>query len=79
MPSLVSLIRRPDTLPEPRTSATSLFHRNPILGLASARSCMIFEARSASRRWITVTDLPNLVRNKASSMAESPPPMTAMS
>ena len=63
----------------PRTSATSLFHRKLILGLASARSCMIFEARSVSRRWITVTDLPNLVRNVASSMAESPPPTTAMS
>ena len=37
-------------------------------------SAMIFEARSVLRRWITVTDLPNLVRNMASSSAESPPP-----
>ena len=58
---------------------TSLFHRNLIFGLANARSCMIFEARSASRRWITVTVLANRVRNIASSMAESPPPTTAMS
>ena len=79
VPSLVLLIRRPVTLSGPRTSATSLSHRNVILGLANARSCMIFEARSVSRRWTTVTDLPNLVRNMASSMAESPPPMTAMS
>ena len=40
---------------------------------------MILEARSVSRRWTTVTDLPNRVRNMASSSAESPPPMTAMS
>ena len=56
-----------------------LSHRNLIFGFANARSCMIFEARSLSRRWITVTDLPNLVRNVASSIAESPPPITAMS
>ena len=40
---------------------------------------MILEARSWSRRWTTVTDFANRVRNVASSMAESPPPMTAMS
>jgi len=63
----------------PRISVTSLLHRNLILGLANARSCMILEARSESRRWITVTVRPNRVRKVASSMAESPPPTTAMS
>ena len=40
---------------------------------------MIFEARSSSRRWTRVTVRANLVRKMASSMAESPPPTTAMS
>ncbi len=40
---------------------------------------MIFEAaRSSSRRWISETVVANLVRKMASSMAESPPPMTAI-
>ncbi len=39
---------------------------------------MIFEARSSSRRWMTVTLLANFVRKIASSIAESPPPTTAM-
>ena len=39
---------------------------------------MILDARSSLRRWITVTDLANFVRNSASSMAESPPPTTPM-
>ena len=47
--------------------------------MANARSCMIFEARRLSRRWISVTDRANRVRNVASSRAESPPPTTAMS
>ena len=55
-----------------------MFQRNSIFGLASARSCMIFEARSESRRWINVTLSANLVRNRASSSAESPPPTTAI-
>ena len=41
--------------------------------------CMIFDARSWSRRWTIVTDRANLVRKMASSRAESPPPTTAMS
>ena len=69
----------PATRSSPTTSVTSLSHANLIFGLASARSCMIFDARSASRRWTTVTDRANRVRNVASSMAESPPPTTAMS
>jgi hypothetical protein len=40
---------------------------------------MILEARRASRRWMMVTVRANLVRNSASSTAESPPPTTAMS
>ena len=47
--------------------------------MAKARSCMIFEARRLSRRWTTVTDRANRVRNVASSIAVSPPPTTAMS
>ena len=56
-----------------------VFQRNSIFGLANARSCMIFEARSSSRRWMSVTLSANLVRNVASSTAESPPPTTAIS
>ena len=58
--------------------STSLFHSILIFGFAKARSCMIFEARSSSRRWMRVTVSANLVRKMASSMAESPPPTTAM-
>ena len=58
--------------------ATSLFHRNSIFGLAKARSCMVFEARSVSLRWMTMTLSANFVRKVASSMAESPPPTTAI-
>ena len=59
--------------------STTWFHRNRIFSLANARSCMIFDARSWSRRWTIVTDRANLVRKMASSRAESPPPTTAMS
>ena len=51
---------------------------NSIFGLASARSCMIFEARNSSRRWMIVTVVANLVRKIASSTAVSPPPTTAI-
>src|SRR2546426_8332097 len=50
-----------------------------IFGFLRARSCMIFEARSASRRCTTLTFVANFDRNPASSMAESPPPTTAIS
>jgi hypothetical protein len=40
---------------------------------------MIFEARRLSRRWTRVTERANRDRKVASSTAESPPPMTAMS
>ncbi len=59
-------------------SVTTESQTNLILGFLNARSCMILQARSSLRRWMTVTVSPNLVRNMASSRAESPPPMTAM-
>ena len=59
-------------------STTSLFQTNSIFSFLNARSCMIFEARSSSRRWITYTFDANFVRNVASSIAESPPPTTAI-
>src|SRR5699024_1083417 len=49
------------------------------LRVAKARSAMILEARRESRRWTTVTLEANLARSRASSMAESPPPITAIS
>ncbi|MNR57371.1 hypothetical protein D3C85_1781370 [compost metagenome] len=55
------------------------FHAKLILGLSLARCAMMREARSSPLRTTTVTDLPNRVRNIASSMAESPPPTTMMS
>ncbi len=62
------------SLSAPLTAATVLFHANRSFGLARARSAMIRLARSSSRRWMTVTVSANFVRNRASSMAESPPP-----
>src|ERR1700739_2188470 len=51
---------------------------NLILSLLRARFSMIFDARNSSRRCTSVTLLANRVRKRASSIAESPPPMTAM-
>ena len=59
-------------------SSTSEFHSNEIFGFANALSCMIFDARSVSRRCTTVTLEANRVRKMASSSAESPPPTTAI-
>ena len=56
-----------------------VFSIHAIFGFARALSCMIFDARSVSRRWTSVTLLAKRVRKLASSMAESPPPTTAMS
>src|SRR5688572_12514283 len=58
---------------------TTLFHTNSILGFSSAFSCKILLARRESRLCTTLTDLPNFVRNVASSSAVSPPPTTTMS
>ena len=60
-------------------SSTSLSSIQAIFGFARALSCMIFDARSVSRRCTTVTLLANRVRKTASSIAESPPPTTAIS
>src|SRR5216683_6270909 len=79
--SSVSRLRSlaPWTLCSPSTSSMVEFHTNEILSLAMARSCMIFEARSWSRRWITDSLEAKRWRNRASSMAESPPPTTRSS
>jgi len=69
----------PDTEFSPSTSSTSVLVSQRILSLFLARSSMILEARNSSRRWTMVTVFPNLVRKVASSIAESPPPTTAMS
>ncbi len=70
---------RPESFWSPWTSATSLSHTNVILGSAKARSCIALEARRVSRRWTIVTDFAKRERNVASSIAVSPPPITAMS
>ncbi len=70
---------RPESFCSPWTSATSLSQTNLIFGSAKARSCIAFEARRVSRRWTIVTDLAKRERKVASSIAVSPPPITAMS
>ena len=49
-------------LPTSLTSAMSESQMKSIFGLANALSCMIFDARSESRRWTTVTFEANFVR-----------------
>ena len=71
--------RMPLTLGSPSMAVTAVLVRMVILSLAWARSSMIREARNSSRRWMSVTLRANRVRKVASSMAESPPPTTAMS
>jgi hypothetical protein len=78
-PVTVSRTARPATFSSPRTSVTCVFHAKRIFSLAKARSCMILDARSESRRCTMVTLEAKRVRKSASSMAESPPPTTAMS
>ena len=78
-PVTVLRIFSPPTLPSASTTeSTTVSVRNSIFSLSRARSSMILEARKFSERWIRVTLEPNLVRKVASSMAESPPPTTAM-
>ncbi len=60
-------------------SSTPLSQTTSIFSLANRRSCMIFDARSSSRRCTRVTLVANRVRNVASSTAESPPPTTTSS
>ena len=50
-----------------------------MLSLPRARSSMIFEARNSSRRWTIVSFSANLLTKIESSIAESPPPITATS
>ncbi|COY30406.1 Uncharacterised protein [Mycobacterium tuberculosis] len=78
-PVLVSRTRKPVTVVSPSTATTVWLVRNRILSLLRARSSMILEARNSSRRCTSVTLRANRVRKVASSIAESPPPMTAMS
>ena len=66
------------TFSAPSTSVTSVFQSISIFGFAKARSAIIFEARSESRRWINTTFEANFVKKVASSTAESPPPTTAI-
>lgn len=78
-PLTVSRIRRPVTTDfSPSTATTAVLVRKVILSLSRARSSMILEARNSSRR-CRVTLRAKRVRKVASSIAESPPPMTAMS
>ena len=78
-PVTVSRNVTPVTASSPWISSIVAFHTTSILGLASARSCMIFDARNSSRRCTIVTLEANFVRNVASSIAESPPPTTISS
>ncbi|BCO41142.1 hypothetical protein MINTM001_22810 [Mycobacterium paraintracellulare] len=78
-PLTVSRNRNPVTVSAPSTASTALLVRKVILSLARARSNMIREARNSSRRCTNVTLRANRVKNVASSIAESPPPITAMS
>jgi hypothetical protein len=78
-PVTVSRSRRPVTDVSPSTSSTTALSTNRIFSLVLALVSMIFDARNSSRRCTIVTERANLVRNVASSMAESPPPITAMS
>jgi hypothetical protein len=50
VPVIVSRSRTPVTLSVPCTATTSLFQANSSFGSANARSAMIFDARSWSRR-----------------------------
>ena len=62
--STVLVSRTPVTpsLSLPSTSSSAWFQSISILGLLRARSAMILEARSLSRRWTMWTWLANLVR-----------------
>ncbi len=76
-------MRTPVTpLPSPSTSSTALFQTMsilPALCFSNSLSCMIFSARSLSRRCTSVTFLQMFDRYSASSTAVLPPPMIATS
>ena len=67
-------MRTPVTNWSPSTSSTAAFQANEIFGFASARSCMIFDARSLSRRWITVTCVAKPTRPPGGSGVLAPRP-----
>src|SRR5690606_7471211 len=71
--------RTPVTFGSPSIAVTWVLVTKVIFSLARARSSMMREARNSSRRWIRVTLRANLVKKRASSIAESPPPTTMMS
>ena len=73
-PVMVFLRLTPVTTSAPRISSTTVFQMKEIFSFFIARSCMILEARSLSRRWTIETLVANLVRKIASSIALSPPP-----
>jgi hypothetical protein len=60
-------------------SSTTLSQIGSIFGLPNSRSCMIFSARSSSRRWTSQTLAAMFDRYSASSTAVLPPPITATS
>src|SRR5437899_9884698 len=59
LPVLWFFRRIPSTLPVPSTSSTVESIRKEIFGFLRARSCMIFEARSVSRRCTMSTFVAN--------------------
>ena len=61
----------------PLNSPTVVFHSTVILGLPSTACCSTCDARKLSRRWMSVTCEEVRASTRASSMAVSPPPMTA--
>ena len=63
--------------PVPTMLSTLVSQWNLIFGSSKARFRMIFDARSASRRWLRCTSVAKRVRKRPSSSAESPPPITA--
>ena len=73
------LIVTPVTSSSPRTSSTTVFQRTSIFSWSRTRRAMMADARNSSRRWMIVTFEANFVRNRASSIAESPPPTTTSS
>lgn len=79
VPLMVSVSLIPSTRFSPVMFVTCLFQMKSILGFVSALCCIILEARSLFPRCMMWTLSANRVKNSASSIAESPPPTTAIS
>ena len=79
--SSVSAFRTRSAASLPSSPATNSSGTNGVLKLmlacSRARSSMIFEARNSSRRWTTARSDANFEMKIESSIAESPPPITA--